>query len=293
MFQSMLRTVGVYKVYERRLRAEIGRSEAPRHIGIILDGNRRWAADHGNGPSYGHLVGADIAENLLDWCREIGIKSVTIYGLSTENLYRSPEEVSEILKIVEERLERLLHDERIYRDRVRVKAIGKVELLPETTQSILRQLEERTADFDNFYLNIAVAYGGRMEITDVLRSIASDIKDGREELQSFLEPRVGMKPSVSGGDLEMEDSAIRKGVKPRQVKTYVKRFLHQKGLRKTFRVLVNGSQLTIQELEREEEEKEEKEKEREGAKKREEEAVPKKEEAEEEGREEKEIMMKK
>ena len=179
MFQSMLRTVGVYKVYERRLRAEIGRSEAPRHIGIILDGNRRWAADHGNGPSYGHLVGADIAENLLDWCREIGIKSVTIYGLSTENLYRSPEEVSEILKIVEERLERLLHDERIYRDRVRVKAIGKVELLPETTQSILRQLEERTADFDNFYLNIAVAYGGRMEITDVVRSIASDIKDGK------------------------------------------------------------------------------------------------------------------
>ena len=74
MFRSVLRTVGVYKVYERRLKAEIGRSEAPRHIGIILDGNRRWAADHGNGPSYGHLVGADIAENLLDWCREIGIE---------------------------------------------------------------------------------------------------------------------------------------------------------------------------------------------------------------------------
>src|SRR5712692_4975955 len=126
-----------------------------------------------------------------------------------------------------------------------------------------------------------------------MKVVLGGLKDRAEEIQSFLEPRVGIKPSVSGGELEMEDSAIRKGVKPRHVKTYVKRFLHQKGLRKTFRVLVSGSQLTIQELEREEEEKEEKKKEKEGVKKREEEAVPKKEEAEEEGREEKEIMMKK
>src|SRR5437667_11632202 len=100
-----------------------------------------------------------------------------------------------------------------------------------------------------------------------------------------------MKPSVSGGELEMEDSAIRKGVKPRQVKTYVKRFLHQKGLRKTFRVLVNGSELTIQEREREEEEKkEEKEKEKEAPKKKEE-ATPKKEAAGAEGTKKEETTM--
>ena len=113
-----------------------------------------------------------------------------------------------------------------------------------------------------------------------MKVVLGGLKDRAEELQSFLEPRVGVKPSVSGGELEMEESAIRKGVRPRQVKTYVKRFLHQKGLRKTFRVLVNGSQLTIQELEREEEEKkEEGKKEKEAPKKMEEEAVPKKEEA--------------
>src|SRR5712691_10797696 len=179
MLQSFLRAVGAYKIYERRLRAEVGNSEAPSHIGVILDGNRRWAAGHGNGPDYGHLIGADTAESLLEWCKEIGIKSVTIYALSTENLSRSSAEVAEILRILEERLDRLLKDERIYRDRVRVKAIGKVELLPTSMQLILKQLEERTAGFDNFYLNIAVAYGGRMEITDVVRSIASDIKDGR------------------------------------------------------------------------------------------------------------------
>ncbi len=174
-----MKNVGVYRLYERRLRAEIGRSDSPRHIGIILDGNRRWAANHGNVPNFGHLIGADTAENLLDWCREIGIRSVTIYGLSTENLSRSPAEVAEILRILEERLDRLLHDERIYKDRVRVKAIGTVELLPERIQSILKALEERTVEFDNFYLNIAVAYGGRTEITDVVRSIAADVKDGR------------------------------------------------------------------------------------------------------------------
>jgi len=121
-----------------------------------------------------------------------------------------------------------------------------------------------------------------------LKVVLGGLKDRAEELQSFLEPRVGVKPSVSSGELEMEDSAIRKGVRPRHVKTYVKRFLHQKGLRKTFRVLVNGSQLTIQELEREEEEKKEekKEKEKEAPKMKEEEGVPKKEEEEERKKEE-------
>ena len=89
-----------------------------------------------------------------------------------------------------------------------------------------------------------------------MKVVLGGLKDKAEELQAFLEPRVGVKPSLNAGELGMEDSAIRKGVKPRQVKTYVKRFLHQKGLRKTFRVLVSGSQLTIQELEREKEEKE-------------------------------------
>ncbi len=91
-----------------------------------------------------------------------------------------------------------------------------------------------------------------------MKVVLGGLKEKAEELQTFLEPRVGVKPNVKAGELEMEDSAVRKGVKPRHVKTYVKRFLHQNGLRKTFRVLVSGSQLTIQELERKEEEEEEK-----------------------------------
>ncbi len=109
-----------------------------------------------------------------------------------------------------------------------------------------------------------------------MKVILGNLKDKGEEIQTFLEPRVGTKPSLSGGELEMEDSAIRKGVRPRQVKTYLKRFLHQKGLRKTFRVLVTGSQLTIQELERKQEEEK-----KEAPKKEEEKEAPPKEEKEE------------
>lgn len=109
-----------------------------------------------------------------------------------------------------------------------------------------------------------------------MKVILGNLKDKGEEIQTFLEPRVGTKPSLSGGELEMEDSAIRKGVRPRQVKTYLKRFLHQKGLRKTFRVLVSGSQLTIQELERKEEEEK-----KEAPKKEEEKEAPPKVEKEE------------
>jgi hypothetical protein len=111
-----------------------------------------------------------------------------------------------------------------------------------------------------------------------LKVVLGGLKERAEELQTFLEPRVGVKPSVKSGELEMEDSAVRKGVKPRQVKTYVKRFLHQKGLRKTFRVLVSGSQLTIQELEVEEEEEEKVEKK--VAPEKKEEAIVEKEEVE-------------
>ncbi len=109
-----------------------------------------------------------------------------------------------------------------------------------------------------------------------MKVILGNLKDKGEELQTFLEPRVGTKPTLSGGELEMEDSAIREGVRPRQVKTYLKRFLHQKGLRKTFRVLVSGSQLTIQELERKQEEEK-----KEAPKKEEEKEAPPKEKKEE------------
>ena len=92
MLESALRILGVYRLYEGRLKAQIEEGGVPSHIGIILDGNRRWASNQGVAEGLGHEEGANRAEELLDWCHELGIKTVTLYVLSTENLDRTPEE---------------------------------------------------------------------------------------------------------------------------------------------------------------------------------------------------------
>lgn len=178
MLDGVLRATGVYRVYESRLNSEVERGPIPGHIGIILDGNRRWASSRSYSVELGHAYGADVVERLLDWCHELGIKSITLYVLSTENFQRSSQEIQEIVRLIEERLTKLLKDERIYKYRVHVKGIGKFELLPESLLKILREVEQRTASYDGHFLNIAIAYGGRQEITDVVRSIAQDVSQG-------------------------------------------------------------------------------------------------------------------
>ena len=178
MLESVLRALGVYRVYENRLWSQIEKEEIPSHVGIILDGNRRWAADRGLALGIGHEEGANRVEQLLDWCDELKIRTVTLYVLSTENLDRSVEEIRELFTLLEARFTKLLNDERIYRYRVKVKAIGQLDLLPDSMRGILESIEERTAQFGDHYLNIAVAYGGRAEITDMVRSVAQDVREG-------------------------------------------------------------------------------------------------------------------
>ncbi len=108
VLDDILRSIGVYRLYESSLNSQIENGPIPGHIGIILDGNRRWAQNHRLTVDLGHTQGADVVERLLDWCHEIGIKSITLYVLSTENLTRSSEEVAELFRLIEERLRRLL-----------------------------------------------------------------------------------------------------------------------------------------------------------------------------------------
>jgi tritrans,polycis-undecaprenyl-diphosphate synthase [geranylgeranyl-diphosphate specific] len=178
VLDEVLRSLGVYRLYESRLNSQIESGPIPGHIAIILDGNRRWAQNHKLSVDLGHTQGADVVERLLDWCHEIGIKSITLYVLSTENLQRPSGEVGELYRLIEERLKRLLTDERIYKYKVRVKGIGKFDLLPSSMREILDEVEKKTANFDGHFLNIAVAYGGRAEITDTVRDIAEEVRKG-------------------------------------------------------------------------------------------------------------------
>lgn len=126
----------------------------------------------------GHFRGADAVEKLLDWCEELNIKIITLYVLSAENLTRNDEELEHLYDLINRRLEKLYNDPRIHKNRMRVKAIGRIELLPDFLREILNKLETVTKDYDNHYLNIAVAYGGQNEMVDAIKKIASRIKDG-------------------------------------------------------------------------------------------------------------------
>lgn len=176
-----------YKIYEKTLWNQVKDGVKPDHIGVILDGNRRWANMRSAPPSLGHERGADKVEELLRWCLDLGVRSVTIYAFSTENFQRPKEEVDDIMELLNERLRRILVDEDVHAERVRVRALGRLHLLPGGTQKLIKEVEEATKDYDGHYLNVAVAYGGRAEIIDAMKVIASEVKEGKLEADEIDE----------------------------------------------------------------------------------------------------------
>ena len=156
----------LYGLYERRLAASLPREGLPRHIGVILDGNRRWARSLGETASTGHRRGADKISELLRWSEEVGVEVVTLWMLSTDNLRRSPQEVAELLGIIQGAVGDLAAT-----GRWRLQVMGALDLLPEEAVAALRQAETRTEAVKGLHVNIAVGYGGRQEIADAVRSL--------------------------------------------------------------------------------------------------------------------------
>jgi len=152
--------------------------DMPNHIAIILDGNRRWAKRNLVISKHGHFRGANAVENLLDWCEEFDIKITTLYVLSAENLDRKNEELEFLYDLIKTRLEKLYDDPRIHKNQMRVKAIGRIELLPDSIKDVLSRLDNATKDYDKHFLNIAIAYGGQNEMVDAIKKIGSKIKSG-------------------------------------------------------------------------------------------------------------------
>jgi tritrans,polycis-undecaprenyl-diphosphate synthase [geranylgeranyl-diphosphate specific] len=150
----------------------------PNHIAVILDGNRRWAKRNLSFTKTGHFRGADAVENLLDWCEEFDIKIITLYALSAENLDRKDKELEYLFDLIKNRLEKLYNDPRIHRNKMRVKAIGKIELLPDSIKDVLKRLDDITKNYDEHFLNIALAYGGQDELIDAVKKIVLKISEG-------------------------------------------------------------------------------------------------------------------
>lgn len=161
-----------YRLYERGLRAQLDPDALPQHVGVILDGNRRYAREHGMGhPTLGHAAGARKIDQFLDWCWELGLSYVSLWLLSTENLGRDADEVTGLLHIVEETVLRIAHHPKAAERGLRLTTVGALDVLPVNTRRALKEAEEATAAHDSFFLQVAVGYGGRQEITDALRSL--------------------------------------------------------------------------------------------------------------------------
>ena len=179
MLKTLLSLLGVYKIYEKWLWQQVKGREKPEHIAIILDGNRRWAQEHSLEPWIGHYYGADKAKDVLKWCLDLDVKTITLYAFSTENFQRPKEEVERLMQLFKKKLQEVIKSEEIHKHRVRVKVIGRINLLPQDLQEMIKTVEEETKNYDERFLNIAIAYGGRAEIVDAARKIAQEVAEGK------------------------------------------------------------------------------------------------------------------
>ena len=160
----------MYRLYEMRLRQGLAgsKSELPRHIAVLCDGNRRWARDAGHDDvSYGYRAGAAKIAEMLRWCQDAGIEMATVYLLSTENLQRDTEELSSLIDIITDVVEEICKPA----NRWSVRTVGDLELLGEEPARRLRDAVESTNSHGRFHVKVAVGYGGRQEIVDAVRAL--------------------------------------------------------------------------------------------------------------------------
>jgi short-chain Z-isoprenyl diphosphate synthase len=158
-----------YRLYEHRLEASLSPQAIPRHVGVMCDGNRRWARSAGLADvSSGHQAGADKIFEVLQWCRQAGVEVVTLWLLSTDNLARPAAELEPLLRIIEETVRELAAQH------WHVNPMGALDLLPADTARVLKDAAEATAAQDGLLVNVAVGYGGRREIADAVRSLLQE-----------------------------------------------------------------------------------------------------------------------
>lgn len=170
-----------YMAYEKRLLREVKQGTPPNHLAIIMDGNRRFAREIGLQAVDGHIQGRNKLEELLTWGLEVEIKILTVYAFSTENLARNKDEIDELMKLFEESFYKAGDDKRVHEHQIAIRVLGQTDILPEKVQKAIRYAEDKTKSYDRYRLNLAIAYGGREEILQAIRSIAEKVKKGELE----------------------------------------------------------------------------------------------------------------
>jgi tritrans,polycis-undecaprenyl-diphosphate synthase [geranylgeranyl-diphosphate specific] len=179
-----------YGIYESKLEKEVLENRIPNHVAVIMDGNRRYADDTGVTAKEGHAKGRDKLEEMLDWCIHTGVKVLTVFAFSTDNFSRPDDEVDFIMDLLENTFVRFADDGRIHGNKVALRVIGDRSMIPENVMNAVEYAEERTRNYSDSFLNVAVAYGGREEIVHAVKEIAAKVKNGSMEIAEISEESI-------------------------------------------------------------------------------------------------------
>ena len=177
----------LYRLYEPYLWSQIRSGRKPHHIGLIVDGNRRFARSQGLESNEGHNLGSEKLEDFLRWCWRMEIRIVTLYAFSTENHSRSEEEVVYLMNLILRKLREFQTDPVIRDEKVRIRVIGRREDISDEMNEEIRKVEAMTHNHDRFLLNIAVSYGGRAEIVDAVRKLVAEVVEGQLKIDDIDE----------------------------------------------------------------------------------------------------------
>lgn len=197
----------VRQLYERLLEREI--SGGPKHVAVIQDGNRRYAREHGEEKTDGHRAGADTTERVLEWCADLGVEELTLYAFSTENFDRPDDEREALFDLIAEKLRNFADQPEVHDRKVCIRAIGETHRLPERVQDAIKYAEEQTEAYDQLYLNVALAYGGRAELLGVVRDVAHEAADGSISPEDVTVSEIESR--LTKGPTQAVDLIIRTG----------------------------------------------------------------------------------
>jgi tritrans,polycis-undecaprenyl-diphosphate synthase [geranylgeranyl-diphosphate specific] len=199
-----------YGRYEQKLEREVKQGRIPNHVAVIMDGNRRYAEETLKADAnQGHMKGKEKLEEMLDWCVDLNVRVLTVYAFSTENFSRKEEEVEFLMDLLERTLIDFAKDERIHKNRVKLKVIGDISMMPDNVADAIRHAEERTSGYSDFHLNMAIAYSGRQEIKDAIKNIAQKVKDNDLSVEDIDETLISehmYSPGLPDPDLVLRTS---------------------------------------------------------------------------------------
>ena len=191
----------LYRIYEWYITKDLKPEKMPKHVAIIMDGNRRFSKMQGNiDVVKGHEIGVDTLENVLNWSIELGIEIITTYAFSTENFNRPEHEVEGLMNLFVVNFKRLVTHEKIHKNEVRVKVVGRTELLPENVKEAIAEAEKATEHYTKRVFNIAIGYDGRLEIVDSIKKIIEDVEAGKITIDDVDEDMVSQNLYTAGLD---------------------------------------------------------------------------------------------